>query len=82
MEENLNKFIKVFLIFIILFFIFIFIFAIKETVDTEKYLQSDEYKQLIETQEKCEHNYITTGTGTGRGLRVYSKCTKCGKEFK
>lgn len=82
MEEILNKFIKVFFIFIILFFIFIFIFAIKETVDTEKYLQSDEYKQLIEAQEKCEHNYVITGTGTGIGLRVYSKCTKCGKELK
>lgn len=45
----------------------------------QEYLNSEEYKNLLVTQENCEHNYITCGSGQGRDLRVYTKCTKCGK---
>ena len=58
------------------------ILNIHDKKETEKYLQSNEYKQLIEKQEKCEHNYVTTSSGMGRGLKIYSKCSKCGKEIK
>lgn len=59
-----------------------FILDIHDKNEREKYLQSDEYKQLIEKQEKCEHNFVTTGSGKGRGLKIYSKCSKCGKTIK
>lgn len=81
-EKLVDKILKLVLSAIALFSIVIIIVAIKQQVDTDKYLESDEYKQLIETQEKCEHNYVITSSGAGRGLKVYSKCTKCGKEFK
>lgn len=58
------------------------ILNIYDKKEREKYLNSDEYKQLIEKQEKCNHNYVTTSSGMGRGLKIYSKCSKCGKEIK
>lgn len=84
-EKLVDKILKLVLsaiaLFSIVIIIVIIIVAIKQQVDTDKYLESDEYKQLIETQEKCEHNYVVTSSGAGRRLKVYSKCTKCGKEF-
>lgn len=58
------------------------ILNIYDKKEREKYLNSYEYKQLIEKQEKCNHNYVTTSSGMGRGLQIYSKCSKCGKEIK
>ena len=58
------------------------ILSIHNEKEREKYINSDEYKQLIEKQEKCDHNYVTTSSGAGRGLKIYSKCSKCGKEIK
>lgn len=58
------------------------ILSIHNEKEREKYLNSNEYKQLIEKQEKCEHNYVTTSSGAGAGLKIYSKCSKCGKEIK
>ena len=50
--------------------------------EKEKYLQSNEYKQLIEKQKKCEHNFVTTGSGSRWSVKIYSKCSKCGKTIK
>ena len=82
LEDKIFKLVLLVLLVLALFFIVIIIVAIKQQVYTDKYLESDEYKQLIETQYKCEHNYVITSSGFGSTLKVYSKCTKCGNEFK
>lgn len=66
----------------IVILIFTSVFGIIQHNKDKKYKQSDEYKRMIETQANCEHNYVTTGSGSGRGLKVYAKCSKCGKIIK
>lgn len=64
------------------FFIYGGITIFKNYQKEQEYLNSEEYKNLLITQENCEHNYITCGSGQGRDLKVYTKCTKCGKIYK
>lgn len=70
--------------------IMIFIFSITAIISIlennykkrQNYLNSDEYKTLVQTQKKCEHEFITVSSGYGKSLKVYSKCYKCGKEIR
>lgn len=77
----MGRILKIITVFYIIVIIIILCFGIKQHIDEKEYLESDEYKNLMIKREQCDHEYVTTGSGQGRSLRVYAKCIKCGKEL-